>query len=120
MPPDTKIITLYHVTPNMDDIDYEGRIRTDKAQGTIKAIWLVAETKIPWAVAHVSKRHNVASFECYVYEVKVPRKWLKRWRRKARGVWYCMRDIPESRFTLLGLTVLRREAYDAILKDYPF
>ena len=50
--------------------------------------YFVTEKRLPWAIAHVQKRHNTTG--TLVLGVTIPRNWLQ---RVKRGVWCCDRKI---------------------------
>ena len=86
---------LRHATPgrNLASIQRRGLL-CSKAKGKLQAVWLHALTRTPWATLHVSHRHGVRLEDVVVLEVRVPRSWLTRSRKK---LWYSLRDIPPGR-----------------------
>lgn len=86
---------LYHATPmkNTESIKALGFL-AEKSVGKIKAVWLHAGSQSDWAILHTARRKRVDAMSIKVYQVKVPRSWLK---RHAKGKWYCTRDIPFNR-----------------------
>jgi hypothetical protein len=87
---------LRHATPirNLRGIERAGLL-CSKSQGRLPVVWLHAPSKSSWAVLHVVKRHGGRVQDVVIIEVEVPRRWLRRNRRK---LWYCPRDVPPSRF----------------------
>lgn len=78
---------LYHVTSKRkaSSINRSG-LDPAHATGKRQAVWLVAASRIPWALAHTAAkpgRGNVRNL--IVYTVQVPRRKLTRY---ARGIWY--------------------------------
>lgn len=116
----SKLITLYHVTPYPHLIEADGVIAHDRSVNKIKAVWLVTKTRIPWAISHVADRHGVDTYEVYVFEVRVPRGWLVRWFGRTRHTWYCPRSVPRDRFRLVHFDDLSADARAVILAGFPF
>ncbi len=84
---------LYHVTSrsNQESIDATGLDPAKACHGVEKAVWLVSQSVVPWAIAHTAAkpgRGGVA--DLVVYTVDVPRVDLKRFRR---GIWRCYRVV---------------------------
>lgn len=77
---------LYHATPkrNLSSIQKHGLLPR-YATGEIKGVWLHTESRKPWAILHIIKRHNLHAFDDVVLlKVKIPRSRLtRRW----RGLW---------------------------------
>lgn len=65
-----------------------------KSQGRLAVVWLHAAGKTAWAALHTVRRHGGRIEDVIVYELDVPRRWL---RRGHGGVWCCPRDIPPDR-----------------------
>src|SRR5262249_54498150 len=95
--------------------------------GKLKAVWLCAPSQTSWAVLHVVKRHGGRVEDTVVLESDVPRRWLRRSRKR---LWSCRRDIPPDCIRRLltfrqlagssaplarpaGATPLGRDAYPA-------
>jgi hypothetical protein len=87
---------LRHATQkrNLPSIERLGLL-TSKSKGKLPVVWLHAPTKTAWASLHTVKRHGGRVEDVVVLEVSIPRRWL---RRNRRGLWYCTKDIPASRF----------------------
>jgi hypothetical protein len=87
---------LRHATPrkNMPSIDQQGLL-TSKSKGRLPVVWLHAPSKTAWAVLHVVKRHGGRVEDVVVVEVDVPRRWLRRSRKR---LWNTARDVPPGRF----------------------
>jgi hypothetical protein len=87
---------LRHATPirNLPSIERLGLL-TSKSKGRLKVVWLHAPTKTAWASLHTVKRHGGRVEDVVVLQVRIPRRWL---RRNRRGLWYCTKDVPSSRF----------------------
>jgi hypothetical protein len=87
--------TLRHATParNLASIRRSGLL-TSKSLGRLAAVWLHSPAASLWAVLHVGKRHSTRVESVVVLEVDVPRRWL---RRSKRRLWVCLRDVPPSR-----------------------
>ena len=81
---------LYHVTParNVPGIRRRGLL-TAKATGRLPAVWLVTPGAVGWAKEHVRAKHRAGRVA--VLSLDVPRSKL---RRKWRGVWYSLSDLP--------------------------
>lgn len=60
-------------------------------------LWLCTKCHLPWAIAHVAKRHRVAKAAVLVLEVDVPSGWLVRHRR---GIYFTRRWVPIERICL--------------------
>jgi hypothetical protein len=87
---------LRHATPirNLRSIERAGLL-CSKSQGRLPVVWLHSLSKYSLAVLHVVKRHGDRVQDVVIIEVEIPRRWLRRNRRK---LWYCPRDVPPSRF----------------------
>jgi hypothetical protein len=87
---------LRHATPrkNLASIERLGLL-TSKSQGRLPVVWLHAPSKTAWAMLHVVKRHGGRVEDVVVIEVDVPRRWLRRARKR---LWNTRRDIPPVRF----------------------
>lgn len=90
---------LRHATPagNRQSIRRSG-ILTSFSQGRAAVVWLHSPGKTAWAVAHVAQRHKTKRSRVLVFQVTIPRTWL---RRRRRGLWHSLRDIPSGRVRLL-------------------
>jgi hypothetical protein len=86
---------LRHATPrkNLSSIERLGLL-TRKSQGKMRVVWLHAPSKTAWAMLHTVKRHGGRIEDVVVIELDVPRRWLRRSRRR---LWNTPRDIPPSR-----------------------
>ena len=96
---------LRHATParNLSAIQRTGLL-TRKSQGKLPVIWLHSEAASGWAVLHTAFRHHVPAQAVVILEVSVPRRWLRRSRRR---LWYCTRSIPPERIRgVIGFTQL--------------
>jgi len=87
---------LRHATPvcNLRSIERAGLL-CSKSRGRLPVVWLHAPSKSSWAVLHTVRRHGGRVQDVVIIEADVPRRWLRRNRRK---LWYCPRDVPSSRF----------------------
>jgi hypothetical protein len=87
---------LRHATliRNIPGIERRGLL-CRKSQGRLPAVWLHSASKSFWAVLHTIRRHGGRAEEVIIIELEVPRRWLRRSRRK---LWYCCRDIPAEYF----------------------
>jgi len=84
---------LYHVSPsrNTPSIINEG-IDPTYAQGKMKSSWYVSETKILWAIAHVSAKYNISVNDIDVFKITpVPSDFKKRDRQ---GLFYTAFNYP--------------------------
>ncbi len=68
------------------------------SRGKLPVVWLASESKTPWCLLHVVKRHGGRVEDVVVIELSVPRRWLRRSRRR---IWYCVRDISPEHFRRL-------------------
>ena len=86
---------LRHATParNLASILRAGLL-TAKSQGKLPVVWLCSPAKSFWAVLHAIKRHGGRVETTVVLEADVPRRWLRRSRKR---LWYCPRDVPAAR-----------------------
>jgi hypothetical protein len=86
---------LRHATParNLPSILRSGLL-TSKSRGRLPAVWFCSIARTAWAALHVIRRHGGRVEQVVVLEVSVPRSWL---RKRAGGLWYCLRDIPAGR-----------------------
>jgi hypothetical protein len=93
---------LRHATParNLRSIRRRGLL-TAKSQCKQPVVWLHAANRSAWATLHTMRRHSCKAVT--VFEVSVPRSWLKRSRA---GLWICNQDIPPDR---LGQTLAVEE-----------
>ena len=87
---------LRHATPrrNLPSIERLGLL-TSKSQGKLPVVWLHAPSKTAWAMLHVVKRHGGRVEDVVVIELDVPRRWLRRSRKR---LWNTARDVPPARF----------------------
>lgn len=86
---------LYHATPVRNDASIlRTGLETARAVGAKKVVWLHTRANTPWAVLHVAKRHRCDPRDVVVFEVRVSKKHLRRFRR---GLWYCVVDVPPQR-----------------------
>ena len=67
---------------------------TAKSRGRLPAVWLHSPARSAWATLHVVKRHGGRVEDTVIFELDVPRSWL---RHNRRGVWYSTRDVPPGR-----------------------
>jgi hypothetical protein len=65
-----------------------------KSQGRLPAVWFTSPGQSSWATLHVVKRHGGRVESVVILEVEVPRRWLRRSKRK---LWYCPRDVSPER-----------------------
>ncbi len=73
-------------------------LKAGKSKGAAKTVWLVSEGNFAAAVNHAMKRHNLKPDEVIVFEVDVPRSWVRKGRRK--GLWHTGgRDVPNERIS---------------------
>jgi hypothetical protein len=86
---------LRHATParNLNSILRAGLL-TSRSEGKLPVVWLCSPAKSSWAVLHAIRRHGGKVESTVVLEVDVPRRWLRRSRRR---LWYCPRDVPPER-----------------------
>jgi len=68
---------------------------TAKSKGRLPAVWLHSPARSAWATLHVVKRHGGRVENTVIFELDVPRSWL---RRSRKGIWYTKRDVPPERF----------------------
>lgn len=87
------VVGLPNHALNVESIQENGLL-TSYATGKMLAVWLHTTSKTPWAILHVSSRKRVAAEDITVFEVNVPRRWLKR--AGKTGLWYCRQDIPKE------------------------
>ena len=87
---------LRHATlrRNLPSIRRSGLL-CSKSQGRRPVVWLHSPGKSSWAVLHTIRRHGGRAEGVVIIEVNVPRKWLRRSRKR---LWYCKRDISPERF----------------------
>ena len=101
----------YHVSPaaNVDSIQQFGLL-VNKSQGRLRGVWLVTETRVPWAINHTKKRHGCDTV--LVLRVHIPRRWRlssQQIKTNMRGVWLVRRDIPHG--LVLSCTETRYGVY---------
>ena len=81
--------TLFHVSPRQyfDSVMGSG-ISPAFSRGRANVVWLVDESKLVWALAHVSAKDDISVLQLLVYTVKPPRAELRlaRW----PGVYQCL------------------------------
>jgi hypothetical protein len=87
---------LRHATPrrNLASIKRRGLL-TAKSRGRLPAVWLHSPARSAWATLHVVRRHGGRVENTVIFELDVPRPWL---RRSRKGIWYTRRDVPPERF----------------------
>ena len=92
---------LRHATPirNLPSIQRAGLL-CSKSQGKKPVVWLHSPGASSWATLHTVKRHKCRVQEVVIIQLSVPRKWLRRSRKR---LWACTRDIPPGAFKRLVL-----------------
>ena len=87
---------LRHATPikNLPAIQKAGLL-TSKSKGKLPVVWLHSPGATHWALVHTCRRHHCRVQDVVVIEMSIPRKWLRRSRKK---LWACPRDIEPGRF----------------------
>ena len=90
---------LRHATilRNLPGIQRAGLL-CSKSKGRLPVVWLHSTGYSSWAVLHTIKRHGGRVEGVVIVEVEIPRRWLRRSRKR---LWYCPRDIPPGRFRRL-------------------
>ncbi len=90
---------LRHATlrRNLPSIEALGLLAS-KSKGKLPVVWLHAPSKTAWAMLHVVKRHGGRIEDVVVIELEVPRRWLRRSRKR---LWNTARDVPPCRFVRL-------------------
>jgi hypothetical protein len=79
---------FFHVTLNANSAPIQlNGIDPMLSQGKLKAIWGCTESKLPWAIAHISAKYNVSPENLCVFCVNVQPKRLTHTR--LRGVYTC-------------------------------
>jgi hypothetical protein len=68
------------------------------SKGKRPVVWLHSESASEWAALHVCRRHHGRIEDVVVIELTIPRRWLRRNRRR---LWYCTRDLGPARFKQL-------------------
>ena len=88
-------MTVYHVTAgwNVPPIILQGLCCRGRR---MRVVWLCTHARLAWAILHVSRHHAWRPKTMRVLRVRVPRAWIRRWRR---GIWICARDIPRERIS---------------------
>jgi hypothetical protein len=71
------------------------RLLCSKSRGKLKAVWLHSPAASTWAALHTIKRHGGRVEGVVILEVHVPRRSLRRSRKR---LWYSTRDIPPACF----------------------
>ena len=69
-----------------------------KSLGKLKVVWMHAPGKSAWALLHTVRRHGGRIEDVVVFELDVPRGWLRKGRR---GLWFSVKDIPFGRVARL-------------------
>ncbi len=87
---------LRHATPrrSLASIKRAGLLIA-KSRGRLPAVWLHSPARSAWATLHVVKRHGGRVENTVIFELDVPRSWL---RRSRKGVWFTRCDVPPERF----------------------
>lgn len=84
-----EMLTLYHVSPqaNFDSIMDFG-VSPAFAQGRAKVVWMVDAEHMPWALAHVSEKRDIAVLRLLVFTLVCPKPQLRKtaW----AGVFNCL------------------------------
>lgn len=85
-------MALYHVTlkTNRESIVREG-LCPFYAKGKLRAVWLVSQSRILWAIVHICTRDKVNPHDVLVLECVVPLEEAKRFRA---GIHYTEKTIP--------------------------
>jgi hypothetical protein len=66
-----------------------------KSRGRLRAVWLHSPAASTCAALHTIKRHGGRVEGVVIIEVALPRRWLRRGRKR---LWYATRDIPPACF----------------------
>ena len=113
---------LFHVTPSRNKrwIEKQG-IRPDKSKGQRLVSWYVTSDMLMWALAHVSKRHNlptraiaVVALSWDIVEIEHTR-WS--------GVYTCAYPVTTELGTWYSAHQVldwRRSLADTQIEDFPF
>ena len=95
-----RTMILYHVShkSNWFSVGVQGLL-TDYARGRFQSVFLVARSKVPYAIRHISRLEGYPAEELIVVRVRVRRSWLSRltWPGARRGLWRCHRNIDPCR-----------------------
>lgn len=85
------IVTLYHATTRAAAPDcWRQGILTRMAKGAMRAVWLVPENRVHWAILHTQKRHGVSLDDVRVISVKIDSSRVK---SHGGGRHYTLQDI---------------------------
>ena len=109
---------LRHATHrrNLPNIQRQGLL-CSKSRGRLKVVWLHAESKSTWAMLHTVKRHGGRVQDVAIIEVEIPRKWLRRARKR---LWYTAQDVPPVHFRrLIGFAELAGPSIDDARSNAP-
>lgn len=90
--PVNRTLTMYHVTleERWFSILQMG-ILTRYSRDRRAAVWLVKASQLEWAINHVQTRYNAPRSAVMVFELSIRRASVI---RRARGVWFTVKDIP--------------------------
>jgi hypothetical protein len=81
-----------------------------KSQGRLRVVWLHSPSESSWAVLHTIKRHGGRVQDVVILEVEVPRRLLRRNRRK---LWYSTADVSPYCFRrAIGFAEIARPSID--------
>ena len=69
-----------------------------KSKGKLPAVWLHSPGASTWAALHTIRRHGGRIEDVVIIEVDVPRRMLRRGRKRR---WYSRRDLPPACFRRL-------------------
>ena len=65
-----------------------------KSHGKMPVVWLHTPTASAWATVHTVERHGGRVEGVVILEVEVPRRWVRRNRKR---LWYSTEDVPPGR-----------------------
>lgn len=112
-------MAFFHVTPGRNRSSIERRgILASKSKGKLRAVWLVDEARLAWAVLHVHKRHKVKVESIIAIEVHASKGNLKRTGRD--GLYYRFEDVvPQELGGVLDYdTLASDEPADSLAAEY--
>ena len=81
-----------------------------KSRGRLKAVWLHSPAASTWATIHTVKRHGGRVEDVVILEVRVPRRQLRRGKRR---LWYSTADVrPEQILSVVTFAQLAGTSQD--------
>src|SRR6266404_9795523 len=99
-------VTTYEVAKRIID---DGYVDPKRSQGRQKVAWMVAKSKVTWAMAHVCHRHECGIADLVVFTVRCGKTEIVRGSR--RGIFASRRTLPIIEMSSAEIWLSREEQY---------